>query len=326
MLANVERIVLEGYEGNGVENTLEVPELGKLQSIIQRAEESRTGLIKWVSWQASSKEKKWLTEVFEANQLELTKEGFEVMNERLDNRLNLEHNLTKLRERVWVENVPERESSLQYDKQEVEKWFVYQKQALQASLLFKSFRNFNEYFGINFLEYPELKARVTQLLQLIKDIPQYHKKWQKYLTPAQVSQIDQSEHVSQFINTLERDFEDLVNFDILKESLLGHEQSIITRLTGDGGIISAEEAVKKVDNSLRMAWINHIETKFPILRMVSSARLEELEQDLLQAIIEKKEVSQLILLMKLRERTYADAEYNRQNNLVTYRDINHQAS
>ncbi|MEM8966140.1 MAG: AAA domain-containing protein, partial [Bacteroidota bacterium] len=325
-LANVERIVLECYEGNGVENTLEVPELGKLQSIIQRAEESRTGLIKWVSWQASSKEKKWLTEVFEANQLELTKEGFEVMNERLDNRLNLEHNLTKLRERVWVENVPERESSLQYDKQEVEKWFVYQKQALQASLLFKSFRNFNEYFGINFLEYPELKARVTQLLQLIKDIPQYHKKWQKYLTPAQVSQIDQSEHVSQFINTLERDFEDLVNFDILKESLLGHEQSIITRLTGDGGIISAEEAVKKVDNSLRMAWINHIETKFPILRMVSSARLEELEQDLLQAIVEKKEVSQLILLMKLRERTYADAEYNRQNNLVTYRDINHQAS
>lgn len=325
-LANVERIVLECYEGNGVENTLDVAELGKLQQVMRRAEESRTGIIKWLSWQASSKEKNWLTKVFEDNQLEPTKDGFEVMNERLDSRLNLEHNLTKLRERIWVESVPERESSQQYDKKEVEKWFIYQKQALQASLLFKSFRNFNEYFGINFLGFLELKGRVTRLLELIKDIPQHHKKWQTYLTPAQVSQINQIDHASQFTNTLDRDFEALTDFDTLKESLLAHEQSIIIRLTDDGGIVSAEEAVKKVENSLRMAWIHHIETKFPILRMVSSARLEELEQDLQQAIAEKKEVSQSILLMKLRERTYADVEYNRQNNLVTYRDISHQAS
>ncbi|WKN43154.1 AAA domain-containing protein [Tunicatimonas pelagia] len=325
-LANMERIVLECYEGNGVENTLEAEELGKFQQLLQQAEESRTGIIKWLAWQAASKDKKRLADVFQDNQLEFTKEDFQVMNERLDNRLNLEHNLTKLRERVWVENVPERESSQQYDKQEVEQWFLYQKQALQASLLFKSFRNFNEYFGINFLKYPELKERISQLLQLIKDIPQYHKKWQTYFTPSQVSQLNQPEHAQQFADILERDFESLVHFDTLKDSLLAHEKSIISRLTGEGGIVSAEAAVKKVDNSLRMAWVHHIETKFPILRIVSSARIEELENELQQAIAEKKEVSQAIVLMKLRERTYYDVEYNRQSNPVTYRDLNHQVS
>jgi len=325
-LANMERIILECYEGNGVENTLEAEDLGKFQQLLQQAEESRTGIIKWLAWQAVSKDKKWLTDVFQENQLELTKEGSQVMNERLDNRLNLEHNLTKLRERVWVENVPERESSQKYDKEEVERWFLYQKQALQASLLFKSFRNFNEYFGISSLEYPELEDRVSRLLELIQDIPQHHKKWQEYLTPSQISQLNQPEHARQFADTLDRDFESLVRFDALKHSLLAHERSIVARLTGEGGIISAEAAVNKVDNSLRIAWIHHIETKFPILRIVSSDRIEELESELQQAIAEKKEVSQSILLMKLRERTYYDVEYNRQNNPVTYRDLNHQVS
>nr|WKN36219.1 AAA domain-containing protein [Tunicatimonas sp. TK19036] len=325
-LANIERIVMECYEGNGVEVSLNGMDLGKFQQLLQRAEESRSGLLKWVSWQTASKEKQWLAEVFEANQLELTKEGFMVMSERLDNRLNLEHNLTKLRERIWTEKVPDWDTSNQYEKAEMERWFTFQKQALQAALLFKNFRNFNEYFGINSLEYAELKTRIERMLVLVKDIPQYQKKWQKYLTPAQVSQLNEPEHGEHFIEVLDRDFEALVAFDTLKADLLSHEKSILERVVDEMEPLNADESVRRVENSLRLAWIDHIETKFPVLRIVSSSRIQELEKDLQQAIADKQEVSQEILLMKLRERTYYDVEYNRLNNLVTYRDVNHQVT
>ncbi|MEQ9442656.1 MAG: AAA domain-containing protein [Cyclobacteriaceae bacterium] len=325
-LANIERIVMECYEGNGVEVSLNGPDLGNFQQLLQRAEESRSGLIKWVAWQMASKDKQWLMEVFQTNELELTKEGFQVMSERLDNRLNLEHNLTKLRERMWTEQVPDRDTSNQYEKAELERWFTFQKQALQASLLFKTFRNFNEYFGINNLEYTELKDRVSQMLELIKDIPQHQKKWQQYLTPAQVSQLNEVEHGEHFTKVLDRDFEALVAYDTLKSDSLSHERSIMERVVDEMEPLNADEAVRQVDNSLRLAWIDHIETKFPVLRIVSSSRIQELEKDLQQAIADKQEVSQEILLMKLRERTYYDVEYNRQNNLVTYRDVNHQVT
>jgi superfamily I DNA and/or RNA helicase len=325
-LANIERIVLECYEGAGVETSLDVNELGKFQQLLKRAEDSRSGIVKWISWQTASNDKKWLTEVFEKNSLEPTRDGFQVLGEMLDNRLNLEHNLTKLRERIWTESVPEKESTNQYEKEEVEQWFTYQKQALQASLLFKSFRNFNEYFGISLLEYPILKDRVQRMLTLVREIPQYNKKWQQYLLPTQISQINEEEHAQRFLETIDQDFEALVAYDSLKSDLLAHERSIIDRLIGEEKLDSTDETVRLVENSLRMAWIHHIETKFPILRIVSTAQLEEFEKELQQAVVDKKEVSQSILLMKLRERTYYDVEYNRQNNLVTYRDVNHQVS
>ncbi|MGD1890794.1 MAG: AAA domain-containing protein [Cyclobacteriaceae bacterium] len=325
-LANIERVILECYQGPGVETSLDMDDLGKFQQLLKRAEDSRSGIIKWLSWQTASKDKKWLTEVFEKNSLELTRDGFQELGEMLDNRLNLEHNLTKLRERIWTESVPEKESTNQYKKEEIEQWFTYQKQALQAALLFKSFRNFNEYFGINHLEYPVLKDRIQRMLALVSEIPQYNKKWQQYLLPAQISQLNEKEHADYFLKTVDQDFEALVAHDLLKADLLAHERSIIDRLIGEEKLDTTDAVVELVENSLRMAWIHHIETKFPVLRIVSTAQLEELEKELQQAVADKKEVSKSILLMKLRERTYYDVEYNRQNNLVTYRDVNHQVS
>jgi len=325
-LANIERVVLECYEGPGVETSLDIDDLGKFQQLLKRAEESKSGIVKWISWQTASQDKKWLTNVFTKNDLEPTRDGFQILGEMLDNRLNLEHNLTKLRERIWTESVPEKESTNQYEKEEVQQWFTYQKQALQAALLFKSFRNFNEYFGINHLEYPVLKDRIQRMLALINEIPQYNKKWQQYLLPAQISQITEEENAQHFLDTIDRDFEALVAHDSLKADLLAHERSIIDRLIGEEKLEATDETVDLVANSIRMAWIHHIETKFPVLRIVSTSQLEELEKELQQAVADKKEVSQSILLMKLRERTYYDVEYNRQNNLVTYRDVNHQVS
>jgi superfamily I DNA and/or RNA helicase len=51
-----------------------------------------------------------------------------------------------------------------------------------------------------------------------------------------------------------------------------------------------------------------------------------MQKDLQEAAIEKLKVSSEITLQRVRERTYTDVEFNRLNNLVTYRDLYHQVS
>ena len=79
-------------------------------------------------------------------------------------------------------------------------------------------------------------------------------------------------------------------------------------------------------NSIRLAWIDHIETKYPILRAVSSMKMDALQDELQLLVKEKQQLSQEILIVRARERVYESLEYNRLNNLVTYRDLQHQVT
>ncbi|HYG04068.1 MAG TPA: DEAD/DEAH box helicase, partial [Chryseosolibacter sp.] len=76
----------------------------------------------------------------------------------------------------------------------------------------------------------------------------------------------------------------------------------------------------------RLAWIEHIESKFPFLRNVSSMRMEEQQKELLHLVEEKQKLSHDILLSKAREKVYDDVVFNRLNNRVTYRDLHHQVT
>jgi len=66
--------------------------------------------------------------------------------------------------------------------------------------------------------------------------------------------------------------------------------------------------------------------KYPILRAVSSLKLDHLTKELQQGIADKTDASQEIVLLKVREKTYDKLEYNRLNNLVSYRDLYHQVT
>jgi superfamily I DNA and/or RNA helicase len=75
-----------------------------------------------------------------------------------------------------------------------------------------------------------------------------------------------------------------------------------------------------------LEWINHIETKYPILRAVSSQKFSLLEEELQSQVTEKMKASKDIILLKAKEKTYNDVEYNRLNNMITYRDLQHQVT
>ncbi|MGB3776973.1 MAG: AAA domain-containing protein [Tunicatimonas sp.] len=323
-LANIERIVNECYQGEQPEVSLPPDELGKFQGILSQAQEARMGQAQWAWWRYFSQDRKYVQQVFAANDLTLSKEDFARMVGRLDARLNLEHNLTKLREQPWAQEVPAWGQSGGYEQSGLATWFHHQKQALDASLLFQSFRNFNEYFAIKNSSYGVLRAKVEKLLTELAQIPARTQTWEQYFTPAQVAQLNAPEQSQQLLRVLEQDFDALVDFDTLKQALEPHEEAVIRRLLDQPVGVDEAQLVRLFDNSLRLTWIDHIETKYPVLRIVSSGKLPELEEELQQAIEDKLAISQEIMLMKLRENTYYDVEYNRLSNMVTYRDLNHQ--
>lgn len=323
-LSNIERIVMECYHGHGPEVNLSSDELGKCQKIIGQAEEARNGFLGWAWWKFFSKDRTYVEDILKQNDLTTDKKGFRTIAEKIDARLNLEHNLTKLKDKKWILDVPDKDSSNQFTKSEIQAWFEYQRMALHATLIFRSLRNFNEYFNIRNTSYQELIQRTEALVKVVNKIAPQIKYWESYLSPAQVSKIITPEHSEAFLKVLDRDFDALCDFDTLNHRLEAYEKAVINRLLEEAEKRSEEAIVTLFQNSIRLAWIDHLEMKFPQLRMVSSRQMADLELELQQSIEEKLKISHEILHMKLRERTYYDVEYNRLNNLVTYRDLSHQ--
>ncbi|ELR69118.1 hypothetical protein C900_05507 [Fulvivirga imtechensis AK7] len=321
-LSNTERVLMECYKGTGPEVSLPADQLGKFQEVLQRNMDARKSILRLVQWRLFSKDKFFIKRVLVENNLKRNRQGFNTMVEKIDNRLNLEHNLTKLRKRGWLTDIPPN-----YEKVHLQNWFHLQKLSVKAKLIFGSLRNFKEYFNVQKLSYGELKEKLEALFRITKDIPQKRAHWSLYLTNSQISNIVNNPELAGKLKTvIRKDFDALCEFDKIRTELTHPEIVAIDKVIEAAEDYSPDNIESLFQNSLRMAWIEHIETKYPVLRSVSSLKLQKLEAELQNLVREKLMVSNDMLLLRARERTYENVEYNRLNNMVTYRDLHHQAT
>jgi superfamily I DNA and/or RNA helicase len=79
-------------------------------------------------------------------------------------------------------------------------------------------------------------------------------------------------------------------------------------------------------SSLKLSWIGHIEAKFPVLQEVGSPKLKYILEEFSATVEEKLKISRFIAELRLRESTFNPLEYNRLNNLLTYRELGHQVT
>ncbi len=321
-LTNTERVLMDCFKGEGPEMSLDTSDLGEFQEILQEAIEAQSNFIKWAWWKSFSRRRYIFSRVMQANGLPLNKKGLAILINKIDSRLNLEHNITKLRAVKWLKDIP-----VTFTKLDFQSWFYVQKKALIAALIFNSLRNFKDYFTLSALSNSELKSRLNRLLDIIRKIPEKKNEWLNYLTPAQLTILLEDPFQTRiFQKELKADFEDLCEFDKLKDNFKPHESQVIKKLSEEVEDMSAENAEKIFQNSLRLAWIEHIEIKYPVLRTVTSLKFGMLEKELTDCVKEKLAISKEIMLLKVRERTFHDVEINRLNNIVTYRDLQHQVN
>ncbi len=321
-LANVERVTLSCFDNDVPEVSLPTDQLGKLQDVLQQCMDARRRVIPLIKWELFSNEKFFVRRVLVANNLPYNKAGLKALEDRIDSRLNLEHQLTALKEKSWLIEIP-----ADYNKVSLGVWFSKQKLAMRAKIVYSTLREITGVLSVQMLTWKEFTTLLSELLVLIKDVPEKRYEWLEYLTPFQIRQIVLDpirEH--EFIKLLQRDFDSLGEYDRLKAELKPYEYDTIHKLRDQLGDWSINEMEELFQNSLRLAWIDHVETKYPILRSVSSMKMEDLQQQLGQSIEEKRDLSRRILLVRARERVYESLEYNRLNNLVTYRDLLHQVT
>ena len=320
--SNVERMVINCFEGVGVESTLTADKLVEFQEALHNRTKADSNFVKRLRWELTSKDKIALKRVLVANGLAYNSEGFRTLEERLDNRLNLEHHLTALKKKPWLIDLP-----LDYDLSKLKTWFTRQKLAIRAKLAFASLREVHKFIHLKKYTRNEVVSIFENLLTITGEVKERKRAWMEFITPYQLRQLVYDPTLAtEFTRTLKRDFEKFVDYDKLKESLTASEASILAKLheaTGNWNVAKQEELLQ---NSLRLSWIEHIELKHPLLRAVSSMKMEEYQRELHHLVNEKQHLSHEILLSRAREMVYDNLEYNRLNNRVTYRDLYHQVT
>lgn len=319
-LQNEEHVCLNCFEGVGVEALLPLNQVEMCLAVLQERIAVQKNIFKRIRWELFSKQRSYLNHVLTANELKFNKIGLSSLRQRLHNRLKLEQQLASFHSKKWLLTVPK---SASFSK--LRNWFNLQKAAMRAKFIFDSLPELQSAINIHKLTYEQFQQIPISVFTVIQKVPSHVHDLQRYLSPNQISQIIASPVVAGiFIQSLQVDFDRLCEFDKVKETMLAYENSVLLKLAEHVGSWEVDKITKLFQNSIRLAWIDHIEMKRPILRSVSTFKMDEMQQELLQMVQEKQRLSTEIVMLRARERVYEKIEYNRLNNRVTYRDLHHQ--
>ncbi len=145
--------------------------------------------------------------------------------------------------------------------------------------------------------------------------------WKFYLSKEQIfAWHNDSTICKSAYNQLVDNFENLVSFDQLKENLGKNELLLVNSLA------HFQHPEQVFHKSIRLAWLEHLERKSPVLQLPSTDKIRFLEEDLQKAVLEKRKIANQILLIKAKERAYRNLNFNRLQNQTTYRELKHQVS
>ncbi len=171
------------------------------------------------------------------------------------------------------------------------------------------------------------RSTAARLLDIVHPIPEKHRAWRAFLSDAQIDAIlHDPTRAETLAQRLPRDFDLLHELDGLRAEFSRTEGEVLQRVTTAAVDCSTFNNSTIFQNSLRLAWLDDLETRHPALRSVSGLKMAQWEEELQAAVLRKQALSRDILGLRLREQTYRNLERNRLNNVVTYRDLKHQVT
>ena len=309
------------FAGQGIEITLQSTSLLPFLAKLNIAIDTKSNAIGGFFWGIFSKEKADIQNVTIANGLGLSLEDLVKLRQRIQNRIGLE--------KWWGENaylfgmaLAEEPIWLRKGIRWFERHFQQLYQAEKANKVWKSLVKKLPIIIENWQNssWNEFQNKTNFLIQKSQELTDNQPIWKNYLSEEQIELLATTASTTAIKTYLKEHFDLMQEADALKASFSRIEGQIIERF------LLETAPVVTFENSLKLAWIEHIEEINPILRSVSSLKINQLEEELQQAVLKKKELSQEILGLKLREETYRNLEKNRLQNVVTYRDLKHQVA
>lgn len=327
-LAALKVKLFQCFEGRGMETSVQKYNLEAVVDHVEKAIEASESSFDWYKWKFFSSTKRMVEDVLNSNGLVLDKDSLLLLQEKLRKRMGFEKLVNELKQISGVSDVPR-----SLVAEDFEKWFQLFEKTLYSKKLFASLPELVKKLNIEEASFELISNSINELLHLCRKLLQEHSHWAKYLTAEQIEKVwHEPASAAELSRQLEYDFDALVEYDKLRESLHPHEMQVLLSIYSYMVAAAVPEnlfvatAPGVFMNSLRLAWIRHIEEKYPILRAVSSKKMNQLQQELQHFIEEKRKISNEILLLRAREKTYQTVSYNRLQNRTTYREVYHQVT
>jgi len=320
---------LEGFLEDGIEATLKRSELSIFRGQLKKAIEAKQSSVSSVWWNLFGSEKSVVTEVSNKNGLTVSAEDLEKLDLRVRNRIELES---------WLDNVlldfdekllPFHAS---FEQQYIGFFQIAEKAADAVSrAAMKPWNEVIVYLATETGGADSFRQKIEKLRAWINSWNRLEEIMSPFLLSEQIEKLIENPDLysNQLIVSLQRDFDSLVEMDRIGLEMNVHEQLVTKRIIEKSEKLNytfADESLALFENSISLEWIQHIETRYPELRAVTSLKMQQWEAQLQESISVKEGLSRDISGIKLRETTYKNIEKNRLGNRVTYRELNHQVT
>ncbi|WP_373496587.1 AAA domain-containing protein [Aquiflexum sp.] len=258
------------------------------------------------------------------NELENSTYGVNILIKKLENRMNLNHQYTLLNGKPWIE-LPGKP----FDYTTFNHISTIYKEAVKAKSVINDLGGLNSFLKLNASSGEAFLKRLNNVLIHLQVLEKKMPYWSLYLSKIQIQHLISQSSEDGIITIQEQVpqiFDGMVHFDRLRKRLKSQDISVMDKLLTTYPDRSFEELKALFLSGLKMSWIGHIETKYPILTDVVSNKTLKMQEELLDAVVEKWKLSKYIADIRVREFTYKNLEFNRLNNLLTYRELSHQVS
>lgn len=258
------------------------------------------------------------------NDLDSNRAGINLLIKRLENRLNLNHYYSILSEKPWL-GLPMKP----FSADQFQHFSHIYRRAIGGKEMMWSFGALAKFLYEETKSSTQLLERIEMLLSHIEEFEQKIPYWSLYLSKVQIQHLVSHSDNAFFEFVLEdigQSFDDLVAFDRLRAALSETEIELMDRLLKAYPGQDFEAIRGKFMAGLKLAWIGHIEAKYPVLQETSGPKPLQFQEEFLDSVESKWQLSRYIAEIRLRENTYKNLEYNRLGNRVTYRDLAHQVS
>ncbi|WP_114749132.1 AAA domain-containing protein [Pleomorphovibrio marinus] len=265
-----------------------------------------------------------ILELLDKNSLQIDQYGVEALVNKLENRLNLNHQYTLLAQKEWV-TLP----SKPFEWQEIQDMAKLLTSAIEARFILADVGVLASYLYRPQMPYDRFSNLLNEFIQINDRAYHYIPRWKQHLTDIQLKHLlgtPNEEKLYPIMETFPIDFEALKRFDALRHRLREVDIKLMEKIIDEYPSSSFMTIRKVFISSLRTAWIDHIETKNPVLKEISGPQMKGLLEEYGLAVEEKLKISRFITEMRLREEVCKGLEYNRLNNLITYRDLAHQVT
>lgn len=295
-----------------------IPEAKALLQSYLQDQQRWTGKIKWIFSGKKKQIRSWLA----LYQLPFTPEGVAAMLHQLNCYEQWQQSKAAMQSRLPFLPYPASFNGNDWSK------FITQTYEYQHFLY--QWKQFAEQwlpdFDIKNTQWQQLPRQWEQMVSILEQVQILQTAWQPMLAPAQQEWLwAYPEEAADMLRQIDEMFEDLCALDALKEQLSAEEQQAIALLATEAPE-QWDSWVGIFDNSWRLAWLMALENQFPVLRKASGQSLLQTAAELRQNVVQKQEHSLQIAQSRAWERAFSNLEYNRLQNLVSYRDLLHQVS